>query len=85
MKEEKKEPIKLLESRLLSIGHELLKSNIDAKENLLEKVRKIIERTLISCAMQMTNSNISKASRLLGINRNTLRRKLEELDLKLNK
>lgn len=75
----------LLEVKLENIAYDLLMSNTSLGDNLIKNVERIIEKTLINCAMKITKNNISKASRLLGINRNTLRKKIEELHFKEEK
>ena len=41
-----------------------------------------IERPLISICLNATKGNQIKASKLLGLNRNTLRKKIKELQIK---
>jgi Fis family transcriptional regulator len=41
-----------------------------------------VERPMIEVVMREANGNQTLAAELLGINRNTLRRKLHELDIK---
>jgi len=41
----------------------------------------LVEKPLIKMILQETQGNQTKASALLGINRNTLRRKMKELDI----
>ncbi|MBI4208369.1 MAG: sigma-54-dependent Fis family transcriptional regulator [Deltaproteobacteria bacterium] len=52
------------------------------KENLYREAVEQIERPLIEAVLKKTHGNQLKAARLLGINRNTLRKKIEELRLK---
>ncbi|NIP29406.1 MAG: AAA domain-containing protein [Candidatus Dadabacteria bacterium] len=68
--------------------YETLKESVEAKvnklldsqdnENLYSQVIKEVETILLNQALKLTGDNQSKASRLLGINRLTLRKKLEE-------
>jgi two-component system nitrogen regulation response regulator GlnG len=51
------------------------------KENLYREAVEQIERPLIEAVLKKTHGNQLKAARLLGINRNTLRKKIEELNL----
>ncbi|NIT13586.1 MAG: Fis family transcriptional regulator, partial [Candidatus Dadabacteria bacterium] len=50
-------------------------------ENLYSETIKEVERSLIEQALSQTKWNRSKAARMLGINRITLRRKIEEFDI----
>ncbi len=50
-------------------------------ENLYSETIKEVERSLIEKALAQTKWNRSKAARMLGINRITLRRKIEEFDI----
>jgi two-component system nitrogen regulation response regulator GlnG len=40
-----------------------------------------VERPLLALSLQATRGNQIRAAELLGLNRNTLRKKLRELDL----
>jgi two-component system nitrogen regulation response regulator GlnG len=51
--------------------------------DLYDRVLKEIERPLLTLSLSATNGNQIKASRLLGLNRNTLRKKLRELDIQV--
>ena len=42
-----------------------------------------IERPLLGIALEATRGNQIKAAELLGINRNTLRKKIRELDIEI--
>jgi two-component system nitrogen regulation response regulator GlnG len=47
---------------------------------LYDAVMKEIEKVLISSTLNFVNGNQVKASKILGINRNTLRKKIKELE-----
>ena len=53
------------------------------KFNLYETVIPEVEKTLILMVMKETKGNQTKAARLLGINRNTLRKKIQNLKIKI--
>ncbi|MGI9407864.1 MAG: helix-turn-helix domain-containing protein, partial [Hyphomicrobiaceae bacterium] len=50
-----------------------------------QRVLREIEVPLISAALAATRGNQIKAAELLGLNRNTLRKKIRELDIKVIK
>jgi two-component system nitrogen regulation response regulator GlnG len=50
---------------------------------LYERVLREIERPLISLSLEATNGNQIKSADLLGLNRNTLRKKIRELDIQV--
>ncbi len=50
---------------------------------LYDRVLREIERPLLTLCLAATKGNQIKASRLLGLNRNTLRKKLRELDIQV--
>ena len=50
---------------------------------LYERVLREIERPLLGIALEATRGNQIKAAELLGINRNTLRKKISELDIEI--
>jgi len=50
---------------------------------LYERVLREIERPLITLSLEATNGNQIKAADLLGLNRNTLRKKIRELDIQV--
>jgi transcriptional regulator of acetoin/glycerol metabolism len=70
----------LFEVKLEFIADNLLLSKTTNNDNILMNVQAVIEKVFIISAMKISNSNISKASKLLGINRNTLSKKLKELN-----
>ena len=66
-----------------------LKSYFDAHENTLpasglyDRVLREVERPLIRLSLSATRGNQVRAAQLLGLNRNTLRKKIRELDIKV--
>jgi len=50
-------------------------------EGLYDRILKEVERPLISLALNATRGNQIQAAKLLGLNRNTLRKKLKNLDI----
>lgn len=50
---------------------------------LYERVLREVEGPLISLSLEATRGNQLKAARLLGLNRNTLRKKIRELDIRV--
>ncbi|PHQ72184.1 MAG: nitrogen regulation protein NR(I) [Sneathiella sp.] len=50
---------------------------------LYERVLREIERPLITVSLEATNGNQIKTAELLGLNRNTLRKKIRELDIQV--
>lgn len=65
---------------------EIISSMIKAakyKENLYDTIIKKVEKTLIKKILKDTGDNQVKSARLLGINRNTLSRKIKELNILL--
>ncbi len=56
--------------------------NQNMAPGLYDRVLKEIEKPLLRLTLEYTNGNQSEASEVLGINRNTLRKKLKELDIK---
>lgn len=71
-----------LESRLKGFIPKLLE--ID-NGNLYSSVIGEIERCLISLVLRETGGNQIKASKILGINRNTLRKKIRDLGIGIDK
>jgi two-component system nitrogen regulation response regulator GlnG len=50
---------------------------------LYERVLREVERPLIALSLSVTRGNQIKAAELLGLNRNTLRKKIRELDIQV--
>jgi two-component system nitrogen regulation response regulator GlnG len=53
--------------------------------DLYAKVLEIVERPLIESVLERTAGNQLRAAEILGINRNTLRKKITDLDIRLSK
>jgi|WetSurMetagenome_2_1015567.scaffolds.fasta_scaffold590985_2 DNA-binding protein Fis len=70
---------KQVEGKLESIVEKLLTSKLNDSDNVLQSVQAMTEKVFIACAMKVAKQNVSQASKLLGINRNTLAKKLKEL------
>ena len=50
---------------------------------LYDRILREIERPLISLSLDATRGNQIRAAELLGLNRNTLRKKIRELDIQV--
>ena len=50
---------------------------------LYDRILKEVERPLLALTLSATRGNQIKASELLGLNRNTLRKKIRELDVQV--
>ena len=50
---------------------------------LYYRILPLVEKPLIEMTLQATSGNQLKAANVLGINRNTLRKKIKELDIAL--
>jgi len=62
-----------------------VKRNKVGKEgNLYNLLMPLFEKPLIALALKETGGNQSEAAQLLGIHRNTLRRKVKELQIESN-
>ena len=48
-----------------------------------QRILKEVEFPLLTIALDATNGNQAKCANLLGINRNTLRKKISELDIQV--
>lgn len=68
-----------------SLGKYLDKMNGLGNGNLHDLVIKGVERPLIGMILETTKGNQAQAADLLGINRNTLRKKIKLLGIKISK
>ena len=74
---------------LASLVERHLRSYFDAHRNdlpasgLYDRVLREVERPLIELSLSATGGNQIKAAQLLGLNRNTLRKKIRELDIQV--
>jgi DNA-binding protein Fis len=73
---------KQVENKLENIVEQLLISKVNDNDNVLQSIQTMTEKVFIACAMKISHDNISQASKLLGINRNTLSKKLKEVEIK---
>ena len=62
-----------------------LHGNILPPVGLYNRILKELEIPLITISLEATGGNQAKCAELLGINRNTLRKKISELDLKVQR
>ncbi|MDX9708630.1 MAG: sigma-54 dependent transcriptional regulator [Trichloromonas sp.] len=63
----------------------LMQMNVQELDNLYEMVLHQMERPLINIILEKTRGNQVKAAEILGINRNTLRKKIQALGIDLKK
>jgi DNA-binding protein Fis len=71
---------RLVEVKLEHIADNLLRSKTGSDDTILLDIHQTIEKVFINSAMRLKNNNVSQAAKLLGINRNTLSKKLKELN-----
>jgi two-component system nitrogen regulation response regulator GlnG len=76
------------DSLSLSVEHHLMQLFKDHGDNLpppglYHRILREVEYPLISAALAATRGNQIKAAELLGLNRNTLRKKVRDLDVRL--
>ncbi len=76
---------KQVEGKLESIVEKLLISKMNDNDNILQSVQTMMEKIFIASAMKISANNVSQASKLLGINRNTLSKKLKEIEQRSQK
>lgn len=76
------EDLSLEEAMSQKLAHFFLRLGKHEMTDMHRLVMKHVERPLISLALQWAEENQLKAARLLGINRNTLRKKIRELEIK---
>ncbi|NKB51191.1 MAG: nitrogen regulation protein NR(I) [Rhizobiaceae bacterium] len=74
-----------LQASVSAFTAQLLESNDEDQplENLYATVLREIEEPLISMTLRATRGNQIKAAKVLGLNRNTLRKKIKDLDLQV--
>jgi two-component system nitrogen regulation response regulator GlnG len=68
-----------------SIKENFKNKEISMEKNIYHEFLPLLERPLINIALESTKGNQIKASQLLGINRNTLRKKINELNINVEK
>ncbi len=61
------------------------KTDNESKQDLYDFIMPFMERPLLKLVLEKTHGNQVQASELLGLNRNTLRKKIKELNIKLDK
>ena len=62
-----------------------LHGNILPPVGLYNRILRELEIPLIAISLEATSGNQAKCADLLGINRNTLRKKISELDIKVHR
>ena len=62
-------------------GYTDMLPSLDEETNLHTRLMREFERPIIQLVLDHTKGNQLAASRILGINRNTLRKKIQELDI----
>ena len=71
-------------SHLIKVKLEHVVDNLLASkgrtDNILLDVHQTIEKIFICSAMRLKNNNVTQAAKLLGISRNTLSKKLREIN-----
>ncbi|MEN6466840.1 MAG: helix-turn-helix domain-containing protein [Syntrophaceae bacterium] len=67
---------KTLEDLTLFLG-----TNEKAKSTLYDEIMQMVERSLIKIALRRSNNVKMSAAAFLGINRNTLHKKIEQLNI----
>ncbi len=59
--------------------------NGGSSQSLYPTLMRAVERPLIELALKETNGNQSQAAQLLGMNRNTLRKKIEAFNISVKR
>jgi two-component system nitrogen regulation response regulator GlnG len=74
-----------LQASVSAFTAQLLEENEDGEplDNLYSTVLREIEEPLINMTLRATRGNQIKAAKVLGLNRNTLRKKIKDLDLQV--
>ena len=62
-----------------------LHGNMLPPPGLYQRILREVELPLIELALEATGGNQAKCAELLGINRNTLRKKLTDLDIRVTR
>jgi two-component system nitrogen regulation response regulator GlnG len=81
---DQKTPLNLMESVEFHLG--VYFSNFKGQlppPGLYHRILRDVEEPLINAALIATRGNQIKAAELLGVNRNTLRKKIRDLDIKI--
>jgi len=72
----------ILEQKMAAFLTQNLNKNTD---DLHEQMLKLVEKPLLSAVLQATSGNQIQAAKILGINRNTLRKKITDLKIEIDK
>ena len=59
--------------------------SVTPQADLYDRVIKEIEGPLLELSLNFTSGNQAKCAKMLGINRNTLRKKIRELDINVSR